>query len=475
MIALNSIFSVSLRKATDDDERVVTLRMGDSETYGIDTDVERCILTMTKNEVTRLITRDDEYVVTLLGLEKQKNPSKMERTALKEAVQRSKDCGNDAFRAQKYRLAGYYYEQCIFYCDSVIEMDDNLSILKQQAHLNLAQVQIIAEDYAGARDSCNTVLWQDCNCVKALYRRAVSNKNLNNLHVAESDLNHLLSLEPENVAARKLKRDVAKEWQDVVAEERVYYQRAFEKIEQKNLETENVEPLKSLWEIADETCPPELQSPEAYDEYKKRLNEEAKLQAEEEQRRLDEYNAANPPKKKKRKKKKKKQEITVTETEQIEVKDEEAANEDEKDDVDTFKYSISSEKTFIGNYDETNPTKTTATEPNTTEISSDPTKTTAAEPNTTEISSDSRTIDNQENENAIININGSANTNDDDSTLVKENISPTVMNCENTSSNENEKINGDKVNVNGAIRSMESKLKIEQDVLTDNKPDGNAG
>lgn len=89
------------------------------------------------------------------------------------------------------------------------EQKDVLLELKNQIYNNVSYFHLSFGHDGRAEAAARRVLEQDATNVKALYRRAVANTNLQNYEVAEGDLRLLLEKEHSNVAAKKQMRIIA--------------------------------------------------------------------------------------------------------------------------------------------------------------------------------------------------------------------------------------------------------------------------
>lgn len=334
----------------------VLCRLGDGETYGVPYEVELCALTMTRNEVCLLEAPQTKYTLKLISFEKEKPLYKMAAEDVFASIQELKLRGNNAYKSEKLRLAKLYYERCISYIDSVAKSDQDVrySELTVVCNLNLAQVYLKMEHYSKAVSHCTTVLWTQPKCVKALYRRAVGSNALCFHDDAIRDLTSILQLEPENREAKQLLQTVKSNKQSKSHKDANLMISVFKKIDEEHEKCgQNEPPPKSVWDDAEESCPPELASEEAYEVYKGALEEEEKKRKAEEAAQRAEYEAANPPKKKKKRKKKKKaatSEVTITET--VEVPVDKPAVEVVPEPDEGMVYKVTAEKTIINQADE---------------------------------------------------------------------------------------------------------------------------
>ncbi|CAK9007966.1 unnamed protein product [Durusdinium trenchii] len=119
-----------------------------------------------------------------------------------------KDVGAELFKSKRYRLALQCYKRVadLFgYIDNYKEENKaKAEEMKMACTLNQAACELKLELYAEAKLSCDTVLKQAANHVKALFRHAQADFGLKNYLDCIKDLKRLLEIEPQNREARAL-------------------------------------------------------------------------------------------------------------------------------------------------------------------------------------------------------------------------------------------------------------------------------
>ena len=80
--------------------------------------------------------------------------------------------------------------------------------MKKTCKLNIAACQLRLQLFSEAKASCNTVLKEEAQNVKALFRRAQADLELKNFEDCQKDVKKVLDLEPQNKEARALAKDL---------------------------------------------------------------------------------------------------------------------------------------------------------------------------------------------------------------------------------------------------------------------------
>merc|ERR1712048_1500074 len=122
-----------------------------------------------------------------------------------------KEVGSELFRKGRTALALERYKKV---CDLFNYIDNfkeenktKAKELKKLSELNQAACHLKLKNVADAKKSCNNVLKEERENVKALYRRAQCDYELKNFTDAMTDLKKVINLDPQNKAARALLKD----------------------------------------------------------------------------------------------------------------------------------------------------------------------------------------------------------------------------------------------------------------------------
>jgi len=119
-----------------------------------------------------------------------------------------KAAGGNLFKQQRIELALKAYSSVISTLTSVDKMAEankkRAQELKRTCELNKAACLLKTKDWDGARKCCNTVLKDESNNVKALFRRATANKELGEYLDAMKDCKLILEQDNANADARRM-------------------------------------------------------------------------------------------------------------------------------------------------------------------------------------------------------------------------------------------------------------------------------
>ncbi|XP_068605364.1 mitochondrial import receptor subunit TOM34 [Brachionichthys hirsutus] len=111
-----------------------------------------------------------------------------------------KDEGNSLVKKGEHKKAVEKYSQSLKHDPTEVT-----------TYTNRALCYLSLERYADAVRDCGAALTIDGSNVKALYRRALALRELQDVRACAEDLNHLLRVEPKNTAALKLLQEVQNE------------------------------------------------------------------------------------------------------------------------------------------------------------------------------------------------------------------------------------------------------------------------
>lgn len=157
--------------------------------------------------------KDDEepeesrFPITIVFTEKATDLANMSEDAKIYFGSAQKELGSKLFRKARINLALIRYRKALQVFASVTDQA-KVKDLRRLCELNRAACYLKVSNYPDALSSCNTVLKEEPENVKALYRRAQCNAQLKNSPGAVADLKQVIRLDPQNKAARELFKEV---------------------------------------------------------------------------------------------------------------------------------------------------------------------------------------------------------------------------------------------------------------------------
>lgn len=122
-----------------------------------------------------------------------------------------KEAGSNLFRAGRTRMALERYKKVISLFNYIDNMQDEdkakAKDLKKVCELNSAACYLKFKDFEEVRKICDTVLKDDANNAKALFRRAQANLKLKDFEKALADIKKNIEIEPQSREARALLKE----------------------------------------------------------------------------------------------------------------------------------------------------------------------------------------------------------------------------------------------------------------------------
>jgi len=177
---------------------------------------ERAVITVSKPNLvveTQLGLQDlkcDKVVLTaeLKEFEKAKDTWSMSEEEKVEFATSRKDKGSELFKAGRHVMALQRYKkvgELFSYIDNYKEENKaKAKTLKNACELNKAACYLKLQEHVEARKACDTVLKEDPQSVKALYRRAQAEFGLKDFLDCIRDCKRVVELDPQNKEARAL-------------------------------------------------------------------------------------------------------------------------------------------------------------------------------------------------------------------------------------------------------------------------------
>jgi FK506-binding protein 4/5 len=271
--------SVTVRLVGRDGERIfedreVSFVVGEASEASLIEGIDVAVAKMKKGETSRIRIRkgyawgdlpprnfeltpgaDVTYDITLISFEKQKEIWEMDEAEKLEQAESAKNRGSEFFRKEKYPLAIKQYKrvtQMLGPYSATDERDPKKDALLLAAHLNLAMTYLKQNKASLAIENCNLALEMDASNVKAYFRRGSANFSLKEYPAALADFQKVLSLEPNNAAARQEIIRTSKAIQDHRQREKKLFSGMFDKFAQHDNEIERRRATNVWKELGDE-------------------------------------------------------------------------------------------------------------------------------------------------------------------------------------------------------------------------------
>jgi len=147
-----------------------------------------------------------------------------------QAIQHKEE-GNEFFKTGDLTKASRSYRKGTSILQKHIpnsSQEEQIKALLISLQTNLSMVSYKLDKFQQSRDVANKVLELDSSNIKALYRRALANKQMKNLSNARQDLKTALQLDPKNKAVQKELVLIKKEIEKQNSKEKLKYSKIFE-------------------------------------------------------------------------------------------------------------------------------------------------------------------------------------------------------------------------------------------------------
>ncbi|XP_060874277.1 AH receptor-interacting protein [Metopolophium dirhodum] len=150
---------------------------------------------------------DLEFTIDLLKIEVpgsfEKETWLLDENEKRNTIPELKEAGNELYHKGKYKEAEEKYMLALGFLEQIMmklkprEKEwDELNKIKTPLLLNLAQCKLISKDYYQVIEHCTSILDDDPDNVKALFRRGKANISVWKMNEAREDLKHLSTLDP---------------------------------------------------------------------------------------------------------------------------------------------------------------------------------------------------------------------------------------------------------------------------------------
>lgn len=150
--------------------------------------------------------QDLEFIFELIKVEQpdeyEKEPWQMDTEQKLKLIPKLKEKGNILYQNKKYEKAIEKYDLALTFIDQLQLREkprdtewNHLNSMKLPFHLNIAQCKLCLNDFYAAIEHCNSVLQNDRDNIKALFRRGKAHMNVWNIQEAREDLKRVLQLD----------------------------------------------------------------------------------------------------------------------------------------------------------------------------------------------------------------------------------------------------------------------------------------
>ncbi|KAK9710731.1 FKBP-type peptidyl-prolyl cis-trans isomerase [Popillia japonica] len=249
------------------DEREVSFSLGEGSDINIIEGVEKALEKFKKGEVSRLTIKPKyafgsegcaefnvppnaivEYTVTLKSFEKAKESWSLDSEEKIEQGKLFKEKGTNYFKAGKLQLAVKMYKKVLSFLDFEKDegptSEDRKSLLLS-SNLNLALCYLKLSEPFEAKNSATAALDIDEKNEKALFRRGQAYLAIGEPQLAADDFKTLLTVEPNNSAAKSQLAVCNKVLKEQLQKEKKIYANMFDKFAKMDTQREEEEKKKA--------------------------------------------------------------------------------------------------------------------------------------------------------------------------------------------------------------------------------------
>ncbi|XP_052008221.1 peptidyl-prolyl cis-trans isomerase FKBP4-like [Xyrauchen texanus] len=207
------------------DERELKFEVGDGESLGLPSGVEKALQSMEQGEEALFTIKPKygfgtagseqfnippgatlQYKITLKAFEKAKESWEMNSIEKLEQSAFVKEKGTQYFKEGKYKQAAVQYKRIVSWLEHESslqgEEEEKAKALRLAAHLNLAMCYLKLQDPNLALENCDSALELNANNEKALFRRGEALVFMKEFDRARADFQHVAQLYPANKAAK---------------------------------------------------------------------------------------------------------------------------------------------------------------------------------------------------------------------------------------------------------------------------------
>ncbi|XP_024911718.1 peptidyl-prolyl cis-trans isomerase FKBP4 [Cynoglossus semilaevis] len=207
------------------DERELKFEVGDGESLGLPSGVEKAIMAMEQGEEALFIIKPKygfgnagnekfnikggatlQYKIKLAAFEKAKESWELNTGEKLEQSSIVKEKGTQYFKVGKYKLASLQYKRIVSWLEHESDLSEEdekkAKALRLAAHLNLAACFLKVHEPSLALENCEKALELDASNEKALFRRGEALFGMKEFERARNDFQQVVQLYPANKAAK---------------------------------------------------------------------------------------------------------------------------------------------------------------------------------------------------------------------------------------------------------------------------------
>ncbi|XP_044050622.1 peptidyl-prolyl cis-trans isomerase FKBP4 [Siniperca chuatsi] len=249
------------------DERELKFEIGDGESLGFPTGLEKAIMAMEQGEEALVTIKPKygfgnvgnakynipggatlQYKIKLTAFEKAKESWEMNTVEKLEQSSIVKEKGTQYFKEGKYKQASVQYKRIVSWLEheSGLSEEDEKKVkaLRLAAHLNLAMCFLKLQEPNQALESCDKALELDASNEKALFRRGEALYAMKEFDRARDDFQQVIQLYPANKAAKSQMALCQKRLKEQHEKDKRIYANMFQKFAERDSKKE-AEKVKS--------------------------------------------------------------------------------------------------------------------------------------------------------------------------------------------------------------------------------------
>ncbi|KAM6937714.1 peptidyl-prolyl cis-trans isomerase FKBP4 isoform 1-T1 [Xenentodon cancila] len=249
------------------DERELKFEVGDGESLGLPSGVEKAIMAMEQGEEASFTIKPKygfgnvgnekfnipggatlQYKIMLTAFEKAKETWEMTSQEKLEQSSIVKDKGTQYFKVGKYKQASVQYKKIVSWLEHESgwspEDEKKANALQLAAHLNLAMCYLKMQEPNQALENCDKALEMDSSSEKALFRRGEALFSMKEFDRARDDFQRVVQLYPGNKAAKSQVAICQKRIKEQHEKDKRIYANMFQKFAERDSKKE-AEKIKS--------------------------------------------------------------------------------------------------------------------------------------------------------------------------------------------------------------------------------------